>query len=229
MAVLAVGAVGAAAGWAVGGTAMAALYGAQIGFSLFGLMGGGGGGDQTVQGPKIGEVATQNSKEGVPRPIIFGVCRPIGGNIIASGKPRIKVIREKVSSGGGGGKGGGGGGGGDTYQEREEVYRTYAIRISEGPVSGVRRVWRDNKLVYDSVAQMAKDAFAAGNSGPVIYGYTSSGANTQVKNNAEFLKVARFYLVGMTRCLIRHWKRSSGWPMSRPTVAPVTWSWTMRT
>jgi len=136
---------GAVVGFFVGGP-QGALYGAQIGFSLGTAIKGS---DEVIQGPKIGEVAAQNSKEGIPRPIVFGVARPIGGNIIASGKPIITTITESS----GGGKNGGGG----PEVEREEVHRTYAIRICEGPVSGVRRVWRDNKLVYDSRAQIALD------------------------------------------------------------------------
>ncbi len=131
--------IGAAIGFvATGGNPMGALYGAQIGMSIGAYVFAE---DQVIQGPKIGDVATQHSRENVPRPIIFGVGRPVGGNIIYSGEPVIKVVREKA--------GGGKGGGGDQYVEREEVYRTYAIRICEGPVTAIRRVWRNNELVFD--------------------------------------------------------------------------------
>lgn len=122
-------------------------------------------GAQAAQGPALGEMAVQTSKEGVDRPIVYGICRPIAGNLIAvQDPPRIKKIKQRN---GGGGKGGGGG---------EEVkvdtpFRTYAIRICEGPITGVRRVWRNGKLVYDA-----------------------RGNEWGVKNNKVFLKLAKFYL-----------------------------------
>src|SRR5690606_17434487 len=39
--------------------------------------------------------------------------------------------------------------GGKPKVKREHAYRTYAIRICEGPIAGVLRVWEDDKLVYD--------------------------------------------------------------------------------
>src|SRR5690606_16116750 len=39
--------------------------------------------------------------------------------------------------------------GGKPKVKTEHVYRTFAIRICEGPIAGVLRVWEDDKLVYD--------------------------------------------------------------------------------
>lgn len=162
MAQVATGIVGGAIGFMIGGPT-GAMYGAQIGFMVGSYVFAK---DQTIKGPSLGDTTKQYSQEGVPRPIVFGNARPIGGNIIYSGKPQIRIKREKVS--------GGKGGGGDQYTETEEVYRTYALRICEGPVEGVRRIWENNKLVYDSRPEKQ--------------------TTTQQKNNARFLKHARLYM-----------------------------------
>ena len=95
-----------------------------------------------VPGTKLGDIAQQTAKEGEPRQIIYGIVRPIGGNLVAVQEPP-RIERSKQKSGG---KGGGGGGSSQTV---EIPRRTYAIGICEGPVTGIRRVWRNNKLVYD--------------------------------------------------------------------------------
>ena len=92
-----------------------------------------------VEGQRFNQLKVQTSKEGVPRPIIFGTVRPVVGNVIAAAEPRIVEVRQKS-----GGKGGGG-----VETESDEVYRTYAIRICEGPVTAVTKVWRNNVLVFD--------------------------------------------------------------------------------
>lgn len=121
--------VGAAVGFMVGGGPTGAMWGWSLGAAVGGLVD-----PQVIKGPSIGDIAQQTSQEGVPRPIVFGMSQPIAGNVIASGPPRI--VKERSS-----GKGG-------PKVESESVYRTYAIRICEGPVSLIR-AWRNNKLVYD--------------------------------------------------------------------------------
>lgn len=115
-----------------------------------------------VQGRNFNDLKVQASKEGVSRPIIFGRARPVIGNVIAAAKPRIVEVRTRQ-----GGKGGSG-----QTAVSEEVYRTYAIRISEGPVTGVPRVWRNGEIVYDR----------------------DSTDSNQLENNAAFLEVAEFFL-----------------------------------
>ncbi|MFP5422466.1 MAG: hypothetical protein ACLGID_13495 [Gammaproteobacteria bacterium] len=125
--------------------------------------------DAEAQVQRIGEISNQTSKEGVPRLIIWGRVRPIGGNLIYVQAPVIKKVKQKSSSSGG--KGGGSKKQPDTIVER--VYRTYAIRICEGPITGIIRVWRNNKLVYDV-----------------------RGTDWGAANNGVFLAGARFYLGG---------------------------------
>ena len=117
---------------------------------------------------RIGELAQQTAKEGEPRPIVWGRVRPISGNIMHSSKPRI--VRREVKGQSSGGKGGKKK---QPKQYEERVFRTYAIRICEGPITAIVRVWRNNKLVYDA-----------------------RGNEWGTKNNGVFLKLAKFYLGG---------------------------------
>lgn len=147
MANVVMGAAGAVVGFFIGGPAGAA-YGFAAGFGIGTLVGNMMPG---VQGPRMGEVAQQTSKEGVPRPIVYGVARPIAGNLIYLAEPTFKNFK---------------------YAGRR-TYRTFAIRVCEGPVNGIRRVWEDNKLVYDALAEEGSE---------------------QAENNEEFLKYATFHL-----------------------------------
>jgi len=136
-------------------------------------------GTTRVEGRTFDNIKTQTSKAGVPRPIIYGRARPVVGNIIAASNPRIIIRREKQS---------GGKGGPSVVVENEEIYRTYAIRICEGPVSGITRVWRNNELVYDRDAQSVKTI-------------TSEDVKKKFTlilngNNQKFIERATFYLGG---------------------------------
>tara|TARA_R110001592_G_scaffold111372_5_gene308452 strand:- start:4837 stop:5811 length:975 start_codon:yes stop_codon:yes gene_type:complete len=111
---------------------------------------------------KLGDIAQQTAKEGEPRQIVFGIVRPIGGNIVAVQEPP-RIERRKQKSGG---KGGGG-----SSSTVEVARRTYAVGICEGPVTGIRRAWRNNKLVYDG-----------------------RGTEWGAKNNGTFLARFQFYL-----------------------------------
>ena len=122
---------------------------------------------------RIGELSNQTAKEGEPRPIVWGRVRPISGNIMHSSAPRIITREVQGQSTSGGGKGGKKK---QPKQYEERVFRTYAIRICEGPITAIIRVWRNNKLVYD----------ARGN---------AWGA----QNNGVFLNRARFYLGAWTQ------------------------------
>lgn len=114
----------------------------------------------TIKGPSIGEIAQQTAQEGVPRPIVFAISPPMQGNIIDQGPP---VIVKKKSSGKGGPK-----------VVTESVFRTYAVRVCEGPIRGFVRVWRNSVLVYDA----------------------REDGDLTAEDNAAFLELARFFLGG---------------------------------
>ena len=73
----------------------------------------------------------------MPIPIVFGVGR-VAGNIIWPGD--LREVRKKES-----GKGG-------PEVTTFTYLRTHAIGICRGPILGIRRIWRDQKLVYDATA-----------------------------------------------------------------------------
>lgn len=120
-------------------TIIGGVVGAYFGYPQLGMAVGSLVGNavdpQKIQGPKIGETGAQTSAEGAPRAIVYGTVS-VTGNVIVCG-PLIKGEVEAE-----GGKGG-------PVQTNEIGIRTYAIRICEGPIGGVLRIWEDEKLVYD--------------------------------------------------------------------------------
>lgn len=118
-------------------------------------------------GQALGEIAQQTAKEAEPRVTVWGRVRPIGGNIIHCQTPVRRWVKQKSS----GGKGGGG-----KTQKVENIYRTYAIGVCEGPITGFSRIWRNGKLVYDARSN-------------------EWGEN----NNPVFLKKFRLYLGGWSQ------------------------------
>lgn len=123
-------------GFAIVGAAVGAYFGnAALGYSI-GSMIGGYVDPLQVKGPRIDDAQNQTSQDGVPIPITYGSVR-IAGNIIAKGN---LVEHKKTDDGKGSG----------TETTTYTYTRTYAIGICEGPVAGIRRIWRDAKLVYDA-------------------------------------------------------------------------------
>lgn len=117
------------------GMAVGAYFGnPQLGYAIGSIIGNAVD-PQILKGPKLGDGQVQTSAEGVYRPIVLGTG-PVMGNIIHRG-PEV-VRRSRQSQGKGGPK-----------VETERRYRTFAIRIAEGPIAGVTRIWMDEKLVYD--------------------------------------------------------------------------------
>lgn len=118
--------------------------------------------DPVVNEP--GDIARQTASEGGERNIIYGRVRPIGGNLIHAQTP---YRRWKPSIIEGTGKGS------DEPQVQWTLraYRTYAIGICEGPITGIIRVWRNDQLVYDA-----------------------RGNEWGVKNNPVFLERYRIHL-----------------------------------
>lgn len=128
------GFAGAAIGFFFGGP-----VGAQWGFML-GSVVGGYVDPQKIEGPRLTDAQTQTSNEGVPRPIVYGTAA-VAGNIIQCGP----LVEHKESARAG--KGG-------PVQTTYTYTRTVAIRICEAaPLGGdmkLRRVWKDDKLVFDA-------------------------------------------------------------------------------
>lgn len=155
--------VGAVIGGIYGGPA-----GAQAGFAIGSFIGNAV--DPLVlKGPSLGDGQVQTSKEGVVRPIIFGTAC-CSGNIIATG-PLIKKTEEQ-----GGGKGG-------PVTEVEKFYRTFAIRICEGPIQGVIRIWEDETLKLDLRGEGSQVSAAENNKFSNMF-VVYDGAETQMPDSA---------------------------------------------
>lgn len=119
----------------VGGI-VGSFFGApQLGFAIGSLIGNAVD-PQRIKGPRIGDANVQTSQEGAPRPIVYGTAA-VMGNLVDRG-PLNKVITEERQ-----GKGGG------PVVETESLFMTFAIRICEGEIGGVTRIWEDERLVYD--------------------------------------------------------------------------------
>lgn len=99
-----------------------------------------------LEAQRLGELSAQTAKEGEDRARVYGICRPIGGNVMYMSQPIKRMVKTYV------GKAGGKGGGKKKkqYQDVEHVYRYYAISVCEGPITGFRRIWRNGALVYDA-------------------------------------------------------------------------------
>lgn len=120
----------------IAGAVVGAFFGnPQLGYAIGSVIGNAVD-PQRFKGPRIGDVNLQTSQEGAPRAIVYGTAA-VMGNLIDRG-PLNKVITEERQ-----GKGGG------PVVENESLFMTFAIRICEGPIDGVSRIWEDERLVYD--------------------------------------------------------------------------------
>jgi hypothetical protein len=131
MASLVLGAVGAVVGGAIGGPA-----GAQVGFSLGALVGG----FFNNNGPTYGQLwdlHVTGSGYGLPIPWMYGGVR-VGGNLIWS--TPLMQHTAYVTPGKGGGP-----------AVKDYVYTVNcAFSVGRGPIYGIRRIWAQDLLIYDS-------------------------------------------------------------------------------
>lgn len=138
----------AAIGFMVGGP-----QGAQIGFMLGNAVGGSLFAEDTVlpdqQGPRLNDSITQNSTYGMDIPLVFNKSR-LAGNIIWSTE-RVETAHTTTQTSSGGGKGGGGGGGSQSQTTTTYTYSvSLAIAICQGPITRVKKIFANSKLIYDA-------------------------------------------------------------------------------
>ena len=145
MASLALGLVGAGAGYMIGGPT-----GAQIGFLVGSYLGGYLEEKPNVEGPRLNDRAVQASTYGIPLPIVRGTAR-IAGNIIWAEELREVPVESEA----------GGKGGPSQTQTTYTYYGTFAVSLCNNAISAIRRIWADGNLIYDA---------SDGNSGPVGLG-----------------------------------------------------------
>lgn len=121
------------------GLVVGAYFGApQLGYAIGSLVGNAVD-PEVIRGPKIGEAGVQTSAEGIFRPVVKGTGA-VKGNIIERGNRRIIEVEEQEGKGG-------------PVVVTERVLWTFGIRIAEGPIASVLRIWQDEKLVYDNRAE----------------------------------------------------------------------------
>jgi hypothetical protein len=124
----------ARAAFTIVGGVVGAFFGVpMLGAAIGGMIGNAVDPEHT-QGPQITDAPVQTSAEGAPRTIIYGVAS-CTGNVIATGP----LVVADVTTGGKGG----------SPVDSQQARRTYAIRICEGPIAMVLRIWENEKLVYD--------------------------------------------------------------------------------
>lgn len=117
------------------GAIVGSFFGApQLGFAIGSIIGNVVD-PQVIKGPRIGDNALQTSAEGVYRPIVRGISA-VMGNVIERGNRKVKTQRHSQGKGG-------------PVVEEQRVFWTFAIRVCEGPIAGITRIWMDEKLVYD--------------------------------------------------------------------------------
>lgn len=119
---------------------MGALYGAQAGMMVGGLLDPPKG--PTQSGPRLSDTAQQTSTYGATIPRVYGTIGVLG-NIFWLENNKLKEVVKKKKSGG---KGGGSSSTVKTYT----YYGTFAVGLCEGPIAGVRRIWVGPDLVYDA-------------------------------------------------------------------------------
>jgi hypothetical protein len=118
------GPMGASIGWALGGLAGGLLFPPK---------------GQNTQGPRLGDLAVQSSTYGAGIPVVYGTMRLAGNLIWSTG------IIEDADSRRVGGKGGGG-----ARHTTYKYYASFGISFCKGEADMIRRLWMDDKLVYDA-------------------------------------------------------------------------------
>ena len=134
--------VGAAAGNAVlpglGGAFFGAL-GRGVGGTLDGKIGLG----THVTGPRLANLAVQDSRYGAGIPVIYGNAR-VAGNVIWS----TDLIQTTHNGNLSGGKGGAIGGSVSTTTYTYSVH--CAVGIAAGPIGGIGTIWADSTIIYQN-------------------------------------------------------------------------------
>lgn len=133
------GIVGAVIGFYVGGPLGAlqgAALGAGVGIALDPPKG------PTVEGPRLQDKGVQISTYGAFMPRVYGTIAG-GGNITQIENNELKETVRKESSGGKGG-------GSETTMRTYSYSATFQLSLCEGPITGVRRIWCGDKLIYNA-------------------------------------------------------------------------------
>lgn len=136
LASLTAGFISVATGWAIG---------SLIGQFLFAPSN-----DQVFTGPRLENTAPAVSNIiGSPIQIPYGTVR-VPGSIIWSNIISEVVIKDKQSSGSGSSKS-------SSTTITYEYYLDFAVAICEGPIIGIKKIWANNKIIYDQDATVVQE------------------------------------------------------------------------
>jgi hypothetical protein len=147
------GAVGAGIGASFGNPQLGFAIGVQIGGLLFPPK------LPTIERGKIDDARISGSAYGTMIPICYGNTR-VGGNIVWADDLVEHVKREQV--------GGASGGGGQTVKTYT-YSRSFLVYVCEaGLISGVSRIWADDKVIYENGISDYEIEFLDGNEAQVV-------------------------------------------------------------
>ena len=119
------------------GAAIGAAFGMpQLGFVIGSLVGGIVDPVKT-EGPRLNDAKIQTARDGVP--IVWGAGRFRTAGTLICVQPGGPTEHKHKDSGKGGG----------TQTTTYTYTQTHAILVCKGPIIGIARIWRDQKLVYD--------------------------------------------------------------------------------
>ncbi len=144
------GAAAGLTGWAALGFGAAAVA-AQIGAAyidqtyIYPLFKG----DQEVRGPRIDDRGIQTASEGSPLRTCYGAENRVAGTVIWLSKLLEYEIKRDM--------GGGKGGGSDPEAITYDYYYHVAVAICEGPISRIKKIWADAKVLYDVDVSVQQD------------------------------------------------------------------------
>lgn len=185
------------AGQAVGG-----FFGGPIGAKIGGFVGSALGSmidnqlfPQKQQGPRLDDLTITASTYGKPIPLLWGPENRVTGNVIWS-TGLIETVKKTKQ----------GGKGGPSVKVTEYTYRaSLAVLLGEGVLSSIRKVWANNKLIYDGSAATEVGLFGAlrfypgsadQNPDPTIEGHMGVGKTPAFRGSAyvvfEDLQLADF-------------------------------------
>lgn len=154
------GIVGAIAGVflapATAGASMTwALYGAQIGMTVGGLLDPPKG--PNIKGPRLDDLSVQTSTYGASIPRIYGTNK-VAGNVIWLEGDKIREKKKKKKSGGKGGT--------SQTTTTYSYFATFAVGLADcrqtGPVLGIKRLWLGANLVYDGASPAISGIITSG-------------------------------------------------------------------
>lgn len=137
----------ASVGLGFAGKAVGTFFGGPIGGMIGGAIGSAIGGlidnrlfPMKTEGPRLSDLTIQSSAYGGAIPLVYGADNRMAGNVIWS-SGLIETAKKSKQ----------GGKGGPSVQTTEYTYRcSVACLLGAGVMSRVKRVWANNKVIYDA-------------------------------------------------------------------------------